>query len=146
MPNFINDEYMSYEVDTHKYYLTVEGYEHYSGEALTADHGLDYEQSLRMLKRVSNIVYQFVYSWSQDPSRTEYEISLPAYRDCIRDALVEMMTALLANKTDMGLYFTDKSVETVTPQVKLILMNGGVLTRCKLPFIPDYDEKRGVDY
>ena len=152
MPNFINDQHMTYDLAKHKYILTVDGYEELSGEALTADHGLEYQQADRMLKRVSNIVYQFIYSWAKSPSRTEYEISLPKYRDVIKDALVEMMTGLLANKTDISLFFSSeiaqkfRSTDIVTPGVKLILMNGGILTRAELPYIEDYDKNRGVDY
>ena len=152
MVHYINDEYMTYDIKTHKYYLTVDGYEALSGEALTADHGLEFQQADRMLKRVSNIVYQFIYSWAKNASRTEYEISLPKYRDGIKDALVEMMTGLLANKTDVSLFFTTetaqkfRTTDIVTPQVKLILMNTGILTRAELPYIQDYDKNRGVDY
>lgn len=150
--NYINDEFMRYDLNHHKYFLTVDGYEQLSGEALMADHGLDYQQSERMLKRVTQIVYQFIYSWAQNPSRTEYEISLPQYRDGIRDALVEMMTGLLANKTDVSLFFSNenaqkfRSTDIVTPGVKLILMNSGILTRCKLPFVEDFDKGRGEVY
>lgn len=152
MPNFINDETMTYDVRTHKYTLTIDGYESLSGEALAADHGLDTTQSTRLLRRVTGIVYQFIYSWAKDTSRTEYEISLPQYRDALREALVEMMTALLANKTDISLFFTTETAQKfqttdiVTPGVKLILMNSGILTRAELPFIQDYDIRKGVDY
>lgn len=152
MPNFQDDFYMTYDLATHKYYLTFDGYEELSGEALTADHGLEYEQASRLLKRVTNIVYQFIYSWAKSVSRTEYEISLPKYRDYIRDALAEMMTALLANKTDISLFFTSETrqkfqaTDIVTPQVKLILMNSGILTRAELPYIEGYEELRGEAY
>jgi len=151
MPNFVNDSYMNYDLNAHRYILTVDGYEELSGEAI-ADHGLEFQQANRMLKRVSNIVYQFIYSWAKSPSRTEYEISLPKYRDVIKDALVEMMTGLLANKTDVSLFFSGetsqkfRSTDIVTPGVKLILMNGGILTRAELPYIKDFDKNRGVDY
>ena len=152
MPNFKDDNHMTYDINAHKYILSVDGYEELSGEALTADHGLTFEQANRMLRRVSNIVYQFIYSWAKSPSRTEYEISLPQYRDTIKEALVEMMTGLLANKTDVSLFFSGetsqkfRSTDIVTPGVKLILMNGGILTRAELPYIQDFDKNRGVDY
>lgn len=149
MTNFFDDQYMYYDLANHKYYLTVDGYEQLSGEALTADHGLDYQQADRMLKRVTMIVYNYIYTWAQDRDRTEYEISLPQYRDTIRDALVEMMTGILANKTDMTLFFnarTFKFSDTVTPGVKMILKNGGVLTRAKLYFVENYEKGRGEVY
>lgn len=152
MTNFFDDQYMYYDLANHKYYLTVDGYEQLSGEALMADHGLDYQQADRMLKRVTMIIYNYIYTWARDRDRTEYEISLPKYRDSIRDALVEMMTALLANKTDMTLFFSPngtqrfKFSDTITPGVKQILMNGGLLSRAKLYFIEDYQKGKGVDY
>ena len=152
MPNFRNDQHMVYDLVTHKYYLTIDGYEESSGEALTSDHGLEFQQADRMLKRVTNIVYQYIYTWAKNPYRTEYELSLPKYRDCIRDALVAMMTGLLANKTDVSLFFSPngaqrfKFTDTVTPEVKMILMNGGVLTRAELYRVEEFDKNRGVDY
>lgn len=149
MKNYFDDEYMYYDLATHKYYLTVDGYERLSGEALTADHGLEYQQADRMLKRVTQIVYQFIYTWARDVKRTEYEASLPQYRDCIRDALVEMMTGLLANKTDMTMFFNNRTFrfsDTVTPGVKMILKNGGILTRAKWYFVEDYEKGRGEVY
>lgn len=149
MTNYFDDQYMYYDLANHKYYLTVDGYEQLSGEALTADHGLDYQQADRMLKRVTMIVYNYIYTWARDRDRTEYEASLPQYRDCIRDALCEMMTALLANKTDMTLFFNNKNYrfsDTVTPGVKTILRNGGILTRAKWYKVEDYKEGRGEVY
>lgn len=149
MVNYFDDEYLYYDINTHKYYLTVDGYEQLSGEALTADHGLDYIQAERMLKRVTQIVYGFIYSWARDVERTEYEASLPKYRDCIRDALAEMMTGLLANKTDPTMFFNSRTFnfsDTVTPGVKVILKNGGILTRAKWYHIENYKEGRGEVY
>lgn len=149
MKNYFDDQYMYYDINQHKYFLTVDGYEQLSGEAISTEHGLDYQQADRMLKRVTQIVYNFIYTWAKDKDRTEYEISLPQYRDTIRDALVEMMTGILANKTDITLFFTNRTfkfTDTVTPAVKTILKNGGVLTRAKLYYIEDYKEGRGEVY
>lgn len=149
MVNYFDDEYMIYDINQHKYFLTFDGYEALTGEALSADHGLDYQQGDRMLKRVTQIVYNYIYTWARDKDRTEYEASLPKYRDTIRDALAEMMTGLLANKTDMTMFFNNKNYrfsDTVTPGVKTILRNGGILTRAKLYKVEDYEKGRGEVY
>ena len=146
--NYIDDEYMTYDLNNHRYTLTVDGYEKISGEALTADHGLSYEQASNMLKRVSTIIYTYIYTWARDKDRTEYEISLPKYRDGLRDAMVEMMTAILANKTDPTLYFKNrKFTEVVSPGVRMIMYNNGLLFRGRWPLIDkDYKTKKGTEY
>lgn len=145
--NYINTDEMIYNLDTHRYTLTVDGYEKLSGEALTADHGLDYEQAQRLLNRVSTVIYNYIYTWAQDKERTMYEISLPKYRDGLQEAMVEMMTALLANKTDPTLYFKGrKFTEVVSPGVRMILLNNNILFRGRLKYIADYDKGKGTEY
>ena len=145
--NYINTDEMTYDLTTHRYTLTVDGYEKISGEALMADHGLSFEQGQRLLSRVSNIIYNYIYAWARDKERTMYEISLPQYRDGLQEAMVEMTTAVLANKTDPSLYFKNrKFTEIVSPQVRMILLNNKILFRGELKYIQDYNKNKGVDY
>lgn len=147
MPNYINDEYMTYDLDTHRYIMSVDGFEKITGEAMTADHGLDYEQAQRLLNRVSTVIYNYIYTWAQDKERTMYEISLPKYRDGIKEAIAEMGIAILANKTDPTLYFKGrKFTEVVSPGVRMILLNNNILFRGKLKYIADYDKGKGTEY
>jgi len=132
----ITDAEMIYDINEHKYFLTQYGYEHNSGEHLSQH--INSEDIEPLLKRVTYTVYNYIYSWASDVSRTEYEISLSKYRLLIKRALVEMVSAMLVNKTDMGLFFSKDSGDIVTPNVKLILMNGGLLKRSKFPYI-NYD-------
>lgn len=153
MVNYTNDEYMTYDLSKHRYILSIDGYEKLTGEGFATDHGLTSEQATMIIKRASNIVYEYIYLWAKNRRRTEYEISLPKYREYIQEALVEMVSGLLANKTDVALFFNQRSsqnyrnTDTVTPQVKMILMNCGILTRAELPRLEEgYDKNRGVDY
>lgn len=147
MANYINDSNMTYDLNAHRYTLTFEGFETLSGEKLEADHGLTREDAGRLLNRTTQIVYGYIYTWARNKERTEYEISLPKYRDTIKEALVEMMMGLLANKTDKTLYFGNlKPGNTVTPGVKQILRNGGLLFRGEWEYIPGYFELRGKEY
>lgn len=139
MPN--NDELMEYSFLDHKYYLTRYGYENASGEQLTnylATADID-----GFLKRVSIVVYSYIYSWAQDVNRTEYELSLEKHRRAIYNTLVEMTSTLLVNKTDLSLFYTKEPTDVVSPGVKMMLLNNGLCKRSKYPYV-DYESLRAA--
>lgn len=154
MPRYFNDNYMTYDLNNHRYVLTE--------DALLEDYGIDLNSTLdsegdankdklpeRFLKRVSMMLYYYIYSWSQNRDDTEYVISGVDYREDIKQAMEELAYSFLINNTDPSLLFTGNTLKTseVPPTVQTILMDSGLLFRGTYTRLPEnYKDTRGYDY
>lgn len=83
-----NDDYMVYNIRLHRYELTSKAVLDEIGEnlALVLQSGTNGETAF--LKRVSAVVYNYIYSASQSPSYIEYIL---ANDDDLRDMIFEML-------------------------------------------------------
>ena len=152
MPKDTNS--MIYNMNKHRYILTPEGFEERYGINLLDVLDSDGSNSPDLiaeqyLDRVSLILYNYIYSWSQDKNKTEFVISLDTYRDAIEDALSELAYAWIVNNTDPSLFYTDNPLKTiqVPPTVQTILINNSIIYRGQYYMLPnDWKELKGVEY
>lgn len=81
-----NDDYMIYDERTHRYELTEKAVFDNLGENL--DMILQSGSKTAFLKRVSSVVYNYIYAASQSPEYIEY---IMAKDDGLRDTIFEML-------------------------------------------------------
>ena len=145
---------MYYDLNKHRYILTP--------EALNDDYGIDLAATLRtsgdsnpdtlperFLKRVSLIVYNYIYSWAQDKDASEYVFSDPEYRETIKEAMEELAYAWLTSNSDPSVFFTEDIYTNikVNPAVHTILVDNGLLFRGKYINLPkDWIDTKGEEY
>jgi hypothetical protein len=149
--NYLNDDYMQYDLASHKYVITE--------KALMEDKGLDIRAQFvnqpdvdvpAFLKRVTMVVYGWLYRGVQNKDESEYALSLPRFRDAIKEALEEQANAMLTSRTDPTLFFSDKaSLHPVSPMVEAMTQESGIYFRGKWSekIIPQgFYKTRGEDY
>lgn len=81
-----DDDYMKYDYRAHRYILTDKAVLDNIGENL--DTLLPSGSSEKFLRRISNVVYNFIYATSQAPDYIEYIL---ANDDGLRDSVFEML-------------------------------------------------------
>ena len=167
MPNYINDDYMTYDLQHHRYVLTQQALMDNRGITL-----IDYfsesdnpEMDIEIfLKRCSLELYSFIYKFNiRTRDLKEYILSLPENRDGIQEALEEFVYAIVKNGTDPNLYFKRDDLNTpvavayrgivktqyVPDSVRMILdsyeltYSGNYLPGT---YPHDYKKLRGTDY
>lgn len=149
MANYVNDDYMTYDLASHRYILTE--------KALMDDKGIDIRAQFSQqpdvdvpafLKRVSLIVYTWLYRGAKNVYESEYALSLPQFRDVLKEGLEEQAMAMLTSRTDPTLFFSDKvSVHDVSPLAEGILYPVHWRGEWGEKFIPQgFYKTRGEDY
>jgi len=152
--NYIDDEEMYYDIKKHQYILTPAAMENnYSislQDTLDTDGAVDPQAVPQMfLRRVSEAVYSYIYLFSTNKRVTEYRISLPEFREGIKEAMMELAYSVLLTNTDPSLQWSGNNNKplVVTPSVKSILRRYNLLFR---GITWDITEKelatKGVDY
>lgn len=152
--NILNTSTMKYNFKKHRYILTPQAIEERYGisllDVLDSDSDISPETlPERFLDRVSVVLYEYIYSWSQDQAKSEYVLSLDRLRDGLEEAMCELCYAWLLNNTDPSIYFTGNTLKCieVPPVVQTILLNKGLLIRGRFYNITDNElATRGVDY
>jgi len=151
---YINDEYMIYDLNKHRYILTPEALEKdYSinlAQTLDTDDSSDPERVPELfLDRCSKIIYTYIYSWASERDKTEYIIANEKYRETIKDAMEEYVYSLLLNNKEPNLLFSGKTIADLElpPSVQNILRTSGILFRGKYIILDqNWKEKRGIEY
>lgn len=117
MANYINDEFMYYDLELHKYILKQKavsddlGINMYDLFHSSNDPDKDIEVFLR---RLSIELYSVIYKFNiQYKDVKEYLLSLPQYRTGIKLALEEYLYALYKNGTDPNVYFKSNDTNYV---------------------------------
>ena len=154
MANYTDSGNMIYDLNKHRYILTPDAIQEVYGinlaDALDSDSDISPETLPdRFLERASKILYNYMYSWAEDKSATEYFLSLPRNREAIEEAQLEYVYSLLMNNTDPSIFFTGNALHAieVPPNVQTILLNNGLIFRGRFYNLPQhYEELRGVDY
>lgn len=139
-----DDEAMNYNSELHMYVLNVDYVKNELGEDLLATldaYGDTIRSALpvRFLKRVSRIVYSFIYSYARSDVKSYVEYLLakkPEYREAIQQALEEQCYFMLRN-ADLTTYngvdlykgskMQVKREDTMSSLGKDILQNAGIL-------------------
>lgn len=104
-----DDEIMTYDYNTHKYVLTERGVEIELGENLdvilnTTDDANPSTLAERILKRVSQTVYRYIYRDTQNEAWLEYILAKhPPLRDRVKEMLQAQLMYMLENG-DISLY------------------------------------------
>lgn len=116
MPNYINTEYMQYDLQHHRYVLTPQAlmdnrginlYDYFS-ESDNPEIDVDI-----FLKRCSLELYSFIYKFNIKTKEVkEYILSLPVNRIGIQESLEEFVYAIIKNGTDPNLYFKKDDLNT----------------------------------
>lgn len=136
-----DDKNMIYDMDSHMYVLTpffctnelgfpeglgLKGYNEQKGSSA----------AIRFLKRVSSVVYRFVYAHSQNVAITEFIMAKDlTIREKIKDALAEQLLYMRKNG-DLGLYsgvdYRKGSVLKVPKYKKISEYAIDILNECEL--------------
>lgn len=149
--NYTNDEKMTYDLDMHRYVLNEDYVNRYFNVNLTdilinkTDVNPDAVSKI-FLRRVSNVFYNYVYSSAPSPSKLEYVLSLPDYRDGILEAQLEIAYSFIINNRDNTILLEDLDKKPLPSGVENICMNRGLFNRHFIRLNPNYKDKRGVDY
>lgn len=151
MPNYTNDDDMAYDLKRHRYTLTKQALLDLKGVDLEALFSENPDRDIpAFLDRVSQSVYSYVLGLARDAELTQYMLSLPHFREGIRDALAEQAFDIAINRTDPGAFFAGTGVnELVTPIVRAMLLDSGVAFRGKYAqqsYPTNWMEKKGVDW
>ena len=145
---------MIYDLNKHRYILTP--------LAVSSDLGINLDSLFAeeedrdtavnvFLNRTSRELYSYIYKMNlRNKDKKEYVLSLPQYRESIKEALEEFIQSLIDNQTDVNLYFRDKNNRydrNVTDALQMTLDASGLTYSGDYWGIPiDYKDKRGIDY
>ena len=93
--NYINDEFMTYDLSTHRYTLTIEYFNKYFNVNLTDllinKTDVDPDAVARVfLKRVSNVFYNYIRRGAKDYEKSVYLLCLPRFRGGIFEGMLEL--------------------------------------------------------
>lgn len=116
MPNYINTEYMTYDLQHHRYVLTPQALMDNRGinlyDYFTESDNPEIDVEI-FLKRLSLELYSFIYKFNnRTRDLKEYILSLPEHRDGIQESLEEFVYAIIKNGTDPNLYFKKDDLNT----------------------------------
>lgn len=142
-----NDKHMKYDMASHMYVLTKEFMRDTYGVDLdaTLDSKGDFNPSTladRWLKRISLVLYEYIYSYSSDRECSMYLLAMREdFRDSLKTALGEFAFATLSNNIDYsietglnpnnGVVITEDFINTqgIPIGIKRILFSTGICTR-----------------
>ena len=134
--NYTIDEYMNYDLETHRYTLTPAGYSHYGHEDISNKFNGSAEniesEINSILADASMAVYTYIAERGSNvnPTVTTYVTTLPEYRRAIADAMAATVTGLLYNKDNPALrYIKPTEVIDLVPRARQILETSGVVFR-----------------
>lgn len=142
-----SDIHMKYDMKSHMYILTK--------EFMRDEYGIDLDSVLdskgdanpvtladRWLKRISLVLYEYIYSYSSDRECSMYILAMRQdFRDTIRTALGEFAFATLSNNIDYsietglnpnsGVILTEDFINSqgIPIGIKRILFSSGICTR-----------------
>ena len=159
-----NNEYITYNLLTHRYTITDEFMQKHYGISLISvlDSTGDIQPETlaqRWLNQISITLYQFIYKYADNKKVTEYKLANESeWIDCLQEAMGQLAYSVLLTNTNIGLFTginldEGKKIErvdirqnVVPVQVEDILRNGGLLYRGV--FIFDYTllDNRGITY
>lgn len=126
MPNFINDDFMQYNIDLHMYELTLNAVNRLLIDENLTELELD---NLRLMIR--NDFYSECLDYAIYRDKYLHYLSLPENRPYIQEAQTMMFQDMIIHRSTPGLAFSAKDVSLVTPRtrkymiaMKLLLKQG----------------------
>ena len=146
---YTEDKFLKYDILNHRYYITHEYFQNCYGKDLSTMSSFREDLNPptaveRYLKRLSMILYNYIYEYSSNPEITQYLLaSKPEWRDAIREALGEIAFAFSQTANDFSLVngltldsgkeleYKDIMIQMFPPSVKHILEVNGMLWRGK---------------
>lgn len=142
-----NDNYIKYDIHTHRHSITPEYFRDKYGEELAKvlDSTNDINSATlpeRWLNRVSLVVHNYIYRYAKNKLITEYKLATDdEYIDCLQEAMGEQAFAMLMENNDNTLSSgididkgkiidrIDLQKAAVAPIVEDVLRNGKLLFR-----------------
>jgi len=160
-----NNDYITYNIATHRYTLTEAYMQEYYGISLISvlDSTGDIQPETlpkRWLNQVSLTIYNYIYKYADNKKVTEYKLANESeWIDCLQEAMGQLAYSMLLLNTNIGLFNgidlgEGKKIEridiaqgVVPVQVEEILRNGNLLYRGTFSGF-DYAllDDRGVTY
>jgi len=104
MENFTNDEYMVYDIDTHRYTITSALLEQELGielnDILPGDNTIDVDKMGEIfLKQLTRDFYGIIAMWSANINKTLYLLSKNDYRASLKEGLLRLADYRLTYNT-----------------------------------------------
>lgn len=151
MPNFINDEYMTYNTTTHRYTLTDTCFNNYHNVNLKSllSNGTDVNVDKvadNFLNRVSQNFYTFILSTVPSVEKAQYLFSKEEYREAIKDCMLELGYAYIINNYDPSALYEHSDKHMVPNSVETMALNFGLFNRHWIQLKPGWKESKGRDW
>ena len=149
--NYINDEFMTYDLSTHRYTLTTEYFNKYFNVNLTDllinKTDVDPDAVARVfLKRVSNVFYNYILRGAKDYEKSVYMLSLPRFRDGILEGMLELGYSFIVNNTDKSVLMSEIESKPIPQSVEAICTNRGLFNRHFIRLNNGWKDGKGVEY
>lgn len=147
--NYSNDDFMTYDINSHRYVPTAEGFNQVYGINLFDELSSNTNSSAFVhgfLYRASLILYNYIYEYAQNKDEREYTLSLQKNRQCIKEALYELIYFWLINKYDPTIMTNEKWENLVPYSVKHILEVNGLLCTSVINIDEELLSRKGIDY
>jgi len=147
--NYLNDTYLTYNLNAHRYEVNPEGFNQVYGINIYDELGANNNANAYVngfLYRASLVLYNYIYEYSKNKDEREYTMSLPKHRQAIQEALYELVFSWLINHYDPSVMMDSDWEKMIPLSARNIVETDGLLTTSSIYFDDEMAATKGVDY